>query len=231
MVKNRGSGGATRDAFCRVCVRCPGIGEAREAICQAVSGLSFWYQPMSLIRVTFGPPAWAAASYAYGQSLVKTAGEPTVAYNLSGVLHLSGSGWLMLSVPNALVHGVFAAMNEPGAELPPGPDNGPMSAHISVMRPEEIEMIGGPSKITERGKQYRYSLGRLTTVEPEGWSEVSRVWMLTVHSPELQAFRRSYGLSGLPNDGKFAFHITCAVKRKGVLGRNDTRKGALSPGT
>jgi hypothetical protein len=51
--------------------------------------------------------------------------------------------------------------------------------------------------------------------------------MLRVHSPELQELRRSYGLSSLPNDGKFDFHITVAIRRKNVLGRNTVSKGIV----
>jgi hypothetical protein len=89
-------------------------------------------------------------------------------------------------------------------------------------------MPGGPDKVTERGKQFRYSIGRLMEVVPDGWADMAKVWFLKVHSPDLQALRRSYGLSSLPKDGKYDFHVTCAVRRKKVLGRNDSRKGELS---
>jgi hypothetical protein len=180
---------------------------------------------MSLLKVTDKPPVWAAIAFRAGEALVKTAGDAKLVYNLSGAVYLSSSGWLLMGVPNALVRGVFSAMKEPGIELPPSGDDGQLNAHVSVMRPEEIEMIGGPSKITERGKSYQYALGRMYEVEPDGWSEMSKVWFIRVHSPELQELRRSYGLSSLPNDGKYDFHITCAVRRKKVLGRNDTAKG------
>jgi hypothetical protein len=179
---------------------------------------------VSILTATDGPPPWARAVFGMG---FKAAGDdpPEVAYNLSGTLYLSSSGWLLLSVPNALVHGVFAAMREPGIELPPGKGDGPMNAHISVAKPDEIEMLGGVDRISERGKQFRYTLGRLYSVDPEGWPEMSRVWFLRVHSPDLQELRRSYGLSSLPNSGKHDFHITVGVRRRGVLGRNDTAKG------
>ena len=92
------------------------------------------------------------------------------------------------------------------------------------MRPEELKQIGGADKVTERGKQFHYTLSRLYSVEPDGWSDMARVWFLRVHSPELQALRRSYGLSSLPNEGKHDFHVTVGVRRKGVLGRNATHK-------
>lgn len=158
-----------------------------------------------------------------GQRIVKRAGDAYPVYNLAGTLYLGKKGWVLLSVPNALVRGVFQAMDEPGIELPPGPD-GKLEAHISVMSDTDIESIGGAEKITERGKQFHYSIGRLLSVQPDGWEGVNRVWFLTVHSPDLQALRRSYGLSSLPHDGEYVFHLTCAIRRKGVLGRNDNHK-------
>lgn len=179
---------------------------------------------MSILDVLDGPSPYARFMFELGQR-VKEASDAVPAYNLSGALYLSSNGWLMLAVPNALVRGFFSAMAEPGVELPPSGPDGKLNGHCTVMKPAELAMIGGADKITERGKQFHYSIGRWVEVEnPEGWPEVSKVWMLRVHSPELQALRRSYGLSGLPNDGKHDFHITCAVRKRGVLGRNDTSK-------
>src|ERR1700722_17467363 len=76
---------------------------------------------------------------------VKEAAEAEVAYNLFGVLQFTPTGWLILSVPNALVRGVFAAMHEPGIELPPGPSG--LNAHISVMSGEELAKIGGADRV------------------------------------------------------------------------------------
>lgn len=180
---------------------------------------------MSLLRVTDKPPVWAAIAFKAGTELVKQAGDAKLVYNLSGAIYLSSSGWLLMAVPNALVRGIFSAMKEPGIELPPSGPDGMLNAHVSVMNKDDVEMIGGPDKITERGKSFEYTLGRIYEVEPDGWSEMAKVWFVKVHSPELQELRRSYGLSSLPNDGKYDFHITVATRRKKVLGRNDTAKG------
>lgn len=178
------------------------------------------------LPVRAGPSLAERLLFVLGTRLVKTAAEPVPAYNLAGTLYLADSGWILLTVPNALVRGMFAAMREPGIELPPGANGGPLNAHISVFRPEELAELGGPDKITERGKTFHYSIGRLVAVEPDGWSEMARAWFLRVHSPELQQLRRSYGLSSLPNNGKYDFHITVAVRRKAVLGRNEVSKAA-----
>jgi hypothetical protein len=48
-----------------------------------------------------------------------SAARPELSYSLRGRLYASSSGWLLLSVPNALARGAFDALNEPGVELPP----------------------------------------------------------------------------------------------------------------
>lgn len=177
-----------------------------------------------MLKVYKGIGRDAALFYHMGKSAF--AYEP--AYNLSGMLYATEANWLMLTVPNALAKGVYDAMNEPGVILPPGPNDKSFSAHITVMRPEEIELIGGKDKITERGHQFRYTLGRFVSVKPENWPQMDTAYMLLVHSPALQELRRSYGLSSLPNSGEYAFHITVAVKPKGILGRNPKSKSLVS---
>lgn len=180
---------------------------------------------MTILCVSDGPNLVQRLAHLTGQRFVKSAleGETSVSYNLQGTLYLSKSGWILLSVPNALARGVFSAMKEPGIELPSS-EGDAFNAHITVMRPEEIALIGGPDKITERGKQFSYSLGRFKEMEPDNWPGVAKVWVIVIHSTELQMLRRSYALSSLPNEGKYDFHLTCAVRKRGVLGRNDTSK-------
>ena len=160
------------------------------------------------------------AAFAY---LQKEAAVPEVAFSLTGKLYLSGSGWLLLSVPNALVRGVFDALHEPGAELPLRSD-GQLEAHISIMSPDELQTIGGAGKITERGHEYRYSLGQLKSVEPNSWSGVARVWYCTVSSPALENLRKSYGLE--PRRNGYDLHITVAKRKARVLQNNEVSKAA-----
>jgi len=188
---------------------------------------------VTLISVTDVPSPAVRWFYELGYRLLtkQAADPPRPAYVLSGMLfHKQGENgdWIMLGVPNALVRGVFAAMDEAGVELPPSGPGEQLEAHISVMRPEELARIGGPDRISERGKRFRYRLGGLVEVTPHGWPEMSKCWMLRVHSPDLQRLRRSYGLTSLPKDGQFDFHITVAVRRKSVLGRNESHKGETS---
>lgn len=175
---------------------------------------------MSILSVHDGPALWVKPLFDVG---IKIAEDPEVSYNLVGTLYLSSSGWLLLTVPNAIVRGVFAAMKESGIELPPSGPDGTLNAHITVCTKDEVNMIG-QDKITERGKQFEYTIGRLYSVKPDGWEGIDKVWFLSVHSPALQAFRKSYGLSPLPNEGKHSYHITVACRRRGVLGRNEKSK-------
>ena len=154
--------------------------------------------------------------------------EPESVVVLSGRLVVSSSGWGLVEVPNSLVQGLFQALDVAGAELPPGKNGKPYQAHISVMRPEEIESIGGPDKLTERGKRFAYQLGPVQVVEPAGWEEMSRCWFVAVRSPELMLLRRTYGLESLPVHPKtgltIGFHLTFAVRRKNVLVTNEVAK-------
>ncbi len=173
---------------------------------------------LALLRKKAIDQAW----YELGRA--KLAGDAELTHSLAGRLYLSASGWLMLSVPNALARGALAALDEAGAELPLHSD-GTFNAHISVMRPEEIEQIGGPDKISERGKAFHYTLGPVKTVVPKTWDGVSRVWYITVYSPELRELRRSYGLSAQPNSD-WDFHVTIGRRRTGVLHENSVSKVA-----
>lgn len=171
-------------------------------------------------------------SYDAGQAAVllsrheKQAGDTQLSYGLKGKLYKSKSGWILMQVPNALVRGAFEALAEPGIELPPSGSDGRLNAHVSVIRPEELDTIGGADQITERGQEFAYTLGSVRTVTPHGWSGMSKCWMIDVKSPDLEKLRKSYGLTAKPNDNKFNFHITIAVRKKNVLGPNSVRKAA-----
>lgn len=155
----------------------------------------------------------------------KQAAEPQATAALVGTLYLSRSGWLLLSVPNAVVRGLFDALHEPGTELPSN-SSGNLEAHISVMTPADVEQAGGADKISERGHQFRYQLGAVKTVRPRGQSKFSAVWFVAVKSSELEQLRKSYGLSATPYGGDHEFHITFAYRKLRVLQNNDVTKAA-----
>ena len=189
------------------------------------------------------PTNWRAGglkehpAYIVGNAAAWLTKSGTVGTNhyLTGRLYISKSGWLLLSVPNALVRGVFDAMTTAGAELPTSSafngksaDKDLLNAHISVMTAEEVKQIGA-DKITERGHQFHYALGQIREFSPRT-DTLSRVWAIQAASPELAALRKSYGLTPLPN-GDHQFHITVADRRKKVLQPNDVAKVDGSRGT
>ena len=184
-----------------------------------MDGLSVLHQSPDAPFYTIGNAhGWLSKS-------AKTAGAE---YHLSGRLYLAKSGWLLLSVPNALVRGVFDAMSPAGVELPlagtmnvPNVDKELLNAHISVLTADEVASIGA-NKINERGHSFKYALGHVKELTPSNIDGVSKLWAIQISSPELSALRKSYGLAALPKDE--AFHITVAVRRKNVLRANDVSK-------
>lgn len=171
--------------------------------------------------------------YAIGHSygwLSRENTKTSADYLLSGRLYVSKSGWLLLSVPNALVRGVFDALTAPGAELPrtdvlnvPNAADNTLNAHIAVMTAAEVQKIG-PDKINERGHTFHYALGSLKEIPVANIDGVSRLWALQVASPALAALRKSYGL--LPLLHQRPFYIAVAVRRKNVLQDNSVSKAA-----
>lgn len=135
-------------------------------------------------------------------------------YTMKGRLTASGSGWVLLEVPNDIGNGCFKAMTEIGIEQPTRDSTGRYHAHISVMRPEELEPIGGAAAVTAIGQTFGFNVGPLRElVNPAGWPEVSRVWFLEAYSPDLMKLRRSLGLG----EPKYPFHITVAIRKRGAL--------------
>jgi len=142
--------------------------------------------------------------------------EKRALVRLSGLLQATKTGHLILGVPNSLVRGVFDAMDEPGISLPSAIDGGTLRAAVVVMTPEELQQVGGPDAITERGKQYAYHLGSLVEQPAKGWPGISVCWHLKINSPELGKLRRSYGLpTKLEGDSDFSIVVAC--RKVGVL--------------
>jgi hypothetical protein len=82
-----------------------------------------------LLRVMDDLPNYGHLAYALG---LKLAADQEVAYDLSGLVYLAGTGHLLMAVPAPLIQGVFAAMDEPGIELPPAGPDGQLSTHVTV---------------------------------------------------------------------------------------------------
>ena len=143
----------------------------------------------------------------------KAASKPKDVVVLKGKL-VAPRDWALLKVPASICRGLFEALGEDGAEYPPAHgDRKNYNAHITVMRPDEIEAVGGKEKIDEIGQEFSYQLGPVQVTNPAGWDEMEKVWFVKVESKELEDMRTGHGLTSLPNKGKHPFHLTFAVKR------------------
>ena len=138
----------------------------------------------------------------------------------TGKLYGSKSGYLLVQVPNSLAIGAFYALPEVGLVLP-SHEGRPFSAHITVMRPDELEGIGGLDRINERGKDFAYSIEGGGSEPSQAGGPYSRYWFLTVQSAELAELRRTYGL---PSSPAKPFHITIAARPRYILRENGTSK-------
>lgn len=129
-----------------------------------------------------------------------------------------GKEWAYLKVHKGLPEAAYQALVDQGVECEPRFDK----PHISVLRQHEVvsmkEKYGAKWKTAcGNGRKFPFSLqNAMVDLDPEGWSEMDRVWFLEAKSPELRAYRKSLGLDELPkgdDSGKdFQFHITVAVK-------------------
>lgn len=140
--------------------------------------------------------------------------DSSITYSLKGRLTFSRTGWVILEVPNSIGNGFFQALSEHGVEQPVSGTYGRYNAHVSIMRPEEVESVGGPDMIKARGQMFGFNTGTVREIaNPGGWSEISKVWVLEIRSPELMTLRRSLGLG----EPKYPFHMTFAVRKKNAF--------------
>jgi hypothetical protein len=149
--------------------------------------------------------------------------EKRAAVQFRGVLHLVKSGHLLISVPAALLRGLYDSLADPGLSLPQTADGDGIRSGIVVMTPAEVEEIGGGSKINDRGKTFPFTFGDFFITEAKNWPGVSSCYHWHVKSPELTALRRSYGLPSKISD-LYDFSLIVACKKKGVLQSNSVSK-------
>lgn len=156
-------------------------------------------------------------------SKIKDAFCKQASVRMSGILQLISSGHLIVAVPNALVQGVFDAMHEPGITLASDIEVLPSKAGIVVMTPEEVEAIGGPNVITERGKPFFYTTGNVEEIPARGLAGILSCFHLMIKSPDLVTLRKAYGLSGKV-DGDADLSVIVAIRKSGVLAANAKSK-------
>jgi hypothetical protein len=144
-------------------------------------------------------------------------GSHSPVHALSGRLQAGPSGCIELTVPASLIRGVFDALNEPGAEFVVR--NNRTEAAIKVMTKAEVDKIGSPDKVTERGHSYNYTLGPIVELPANG--DYDKLWAISIDSKDLEDIRKSYGLETSPQLG---FYIPVGCKKKRVTENNDVSK-------
>ena len=145
-------------------------------------------------------------------TLTKMAKSRLKSVPLTGTLKQTKDGFVYLKIPNNVINGLFACIDEENIQKPPyniGKYKS-IGAHISVMYGDEIK--DEDVVIKEIGKDISFKLGKFYSTNPMGWDEMERVWFITVDSPELEKLRNKYKLSKKLNGHEF--HISCAVRKK-----------------
>tara|TARA_Y100000310_G_scaffold13838_1_gene14136 strand:- start:17388 stop:17957 length:570 start_codon:yes stop_codon:yes gene_type:complete len=144
---------------------------------------------------------------------LKSAEKKPKNISLTGTLKQNSEGFVYIDIPDDFLFGLFKLLDEGEAKKPPyfGKGSKKVGAHISVMNGEEVEE-NGIKKITELGKEYDFELGKLKSVDPEGWNEMSQVYFLEVKCPELEKLRQKYKLPKKIRGHEF--HITFGIEKE-----------------
>ncbi len=103
---------------------------------------------------------------------------------LEGSLKEDYQGFIYLDLPEAYTQELLPLIRDAGAEIPPY-----FTPHIVVVLPNERESRKGMESFKELGQTLSFELTGCYSLKPRGWNEMERVWVLTLKSPELEAFR------------------------------------------
>jgi len=109
-----------------------------------------------------------------------------------GLLQKTNDGLLYLKVTDRYVYELLPLL--PNVLSPP-PYFGPglIGAHISIIMPGEIDWTAPPS-LPALGTRYSFSLGHFAWAVPKNIPKATKVYFLTVDSPELVKVRTDAGL-------------------------------------
>ena len=108
--------------------------------------------------------------------------------NSTGTLHMTPTGLVFLKVDEAFVETAYPYFEKKGAEKPP------FIAHIPVISEEETQKLQAKG-FKELSQSFQFSVKDCIVIEPAYWSEMDKIWALSVESEELEQFREKYGLS------------------------------------
>lgn len=119
-----------------------------------------------------------------------------------GVLVQQEDGYAYIKVDDNYIFRLLPKLHAPGYAKPPyfRRANSP-GAHISVIYEKENV------KLKEVGQKFSFNLRDIIIVHP---NKHTSYIVLQVHAPELEALRKSYGLSSKLNN--YEFHISLAKK-------------------
>jgi hypothetical protein len=177
--------------------------------------------PFHPLRAQAEAIAWSWRLYDQAQAAAWYKQASDKSY-LHGTLELR-EGSLVLTVPAALVWGLFDTLAEVGV-TPPKRSDGRLLSQIEVLTRAEVQKLQEQGhNFSERGHFFPFQLGPVRNGpcnDPGG-----KQWWVEVHSPALRALRRSYGLGPSPKNG---FRLIFANRDKGVLSSGPSCKKAAA---
>ncbi len=125
-----------------------------------------------------------------------------------GKLQQASSGMVYVKVSDGYIHTIFPMIKEKNLTLPPYFSGNNVGAHITVITAKEMKQIHSP--IQGLGKEISFKVTNFSSVQPENWKGISKVYYFEVESKELETVRTSAGLP--PKILDHDFHITVALE-------------------
>jgi hypothetical protein len=137
-----------------------------------------------------------------------------IAHNLTckGILKINSNGCVYLDVDDQFIHAMFLFIEDKNILKPPffktcAP---PYGAHINVILESEYRnKIYIP--VEEIGKEVKFFIKGLYSIDPEDNQDFEKVWFLEIESPSLEKLREKYHLP--PKIKGHNFKITIATKK------------------
>jgi hypothetical protein len=142
---------------------------------------------------------------------LKSAKNKTKDISLTGTLKQDKDGFVYIDIPDDLVFSLFDLLDKGKAKKPPYFGKNKNGAHVSVIYRDEVKEHD-LTDIKEIGKEYDFKLGKLKSVDPDGWNEMSQVYFLEIKCPELSKIRQRYGLPKYIHENEF--HITFGIEKQ-----------------
>lgn len=125
-----------------------------------------------------------------------------------GILQKTKDGLLYLKVTDRYIYELLPLIPEV-LSPPPYFGSGLIGAHISIIQPSEINWASPPS-LPALGTRYSFSLGHFAWVVPQSIPAASKLFFLTIDSPDLVKIRTDAGLP--PRFKDHDLHITIGVQ-------------------